>query len=83
MTETPARVLRSRRERVKAKAPAILKALIERSGLLRGAGEDEIEFAHNTLKAFLAATFSGDEDSEAVQELSTAVQECVTANMGG
>ncbi len=34
---------------------AVLTALIERSGLLRGAGEDEIEFAHNTLKAFLAA----------------------------
>jgi hypothetical protein len=49
------RALRSRRDRLKAKPPAILKALVERSGLLRGAGEDEIEFAHNTLKAFLAA----------------------------
>ena len=49
------RALRSRRDRLKAKAPAVLTALVERSGLLRGAGEDEIEFAHNTLKAFLAA----------------------------
>jgi Leucine-rich repeat (LRR) protein len=49
------RALRSRRDRLDAKAPAVLTALVERSGLLRGAGEDEIEFAHNTLKAFLAA----------------------------
>ena len=50
------RALRSRRDRLDAKAPAVLTALIERSGLLRGAGKDEIEFAHNMLKAFLAAT---------------------------
>ena len=37
-------------------APAeILDALLERSGLLRAAQEDAIEFVHNTIKAFLAA----------------------------
>lgn len=41
------------------------------------------ELTDERLKEFLKATFSGDQDSEAVQELSTAVQECVTANMGG
>jgi hypothetical protein len=37
-------------------APAeILDALLERSGVLRAAQEDAIEFVHNTLKAYLAA----------------------------
>ena len=37
-------------------APAeILDALLERSGVLRAAEEDAIEFVHNTIKAFLAA----------------------------
>jgi hypothetical protein len=35
------------------------------------------------LRDFLAATFSGDEDAAAVEELSAAVQECVTAGLGG
>jgi Leucine-rich repeat (LRR) protein len=38
-----------------AGAEAILDGLILRSGVLRGAGRDHVEFAHNTLKSFLAA----------------------------
>lgn len=45
------------REPITVPPPKILDALIERSGVLRGSGEDSVEFVHNTLKAFLAAKF--------------------------
>ncbi len=45
------------REPVAASVEDVLQALLERSGVLRGSGEDAIEFVHNTLKAFLAAKF--------------------------
>lgn len=35
----------------------VLDDLILRSGVLRGAAEDAVEFAHNTLKSFLAAKY--------------------------
>ena len=58
------------------------------TGMMEGMPEEartclDDELTDERLKAFLTATFSGNQDSEAVQELSTAVQECVTANMGG
>jgi NACHT domain len=43
------------RASIDAPSGAILDALVERSGVLRAAGEDEVEFIHNTLRAFLAA----------------------------
>ena len=46
------RALRSRRDRLQAKVSAVLTALIERSGLLRGAGEDAVEVAHNSSRRF-------------------------------
>jgi hypothetical protein len=45
------------RDQVPASAEDVLRALLERSGVLRGSGEDAVEFVHNTLKAFLAAKF--------------------------
>ncbi len=58
------------------------------TGMMEGMPEEaqsclEDELTDERLKAFLTATFRGDEDSAAVEELSTAVQECVTAGMGG
>ena len=40
------------REQVAGSAEDVLRALLERSGVLRGSGEDAVEFVHNTLKAF-------------------------------
>ncbi len=37
-------------------AEEVLKGLVERSNLLRDAGEEEYEFAHNTLRDYLAST---------------------------
>jgi Leucine-rich repeat (LRR) protein len=45
------------REKVAASADEVLRALLERSGVLRGSAEDAVEFVHNTMKAFLAAKF--------------------------
>ena len=45
------------RDQIFASAEEVLQALLERSGVLRGSGEDEVEYVHNTLKAFLAAKF--------------------------
>jgi internalin A len=45
------------REQIPASAENVLQALLERSGVLRGSGENSVEFVHNTLKAFLAAKF--------------------------
>ncbi len=42
--------------RNEAEAPDILRAVIERSGLLRPNGDDHISFLHNTLKEYLAAS---------------------------
>ena len=44
----------------------VLRALQERSGVLRGRSEDEVEFAHNSLRAYLAARAF--RDNEAVQQ---------------
>jgi hypothetical protein len=44
-------------EQVSGSAEDVLRALLERSGVLRGSGEDAVEFVHNTIKAFLAAKF--------------------------
>lgn len=41
-----------------AEAPDLLQALIERSGLLRLDADDRVEFLHNTLKEYLAATLA-------------------------
>ncbi len=41
--------------RTKDEATDVVQALIERSGLLRPASDDRIDFLHNTLKEFLAA----------------------------
>lgn len=41
--------------RAKLEAPEVVQALIERSGLLRPASDDCIDFLHNALKEFLAA----------------------------
>ncbi len=41
--------------RTKDEAAEVVQALIERSGLLRPASDDRIDFLHNTLKEFLAA----------------------------
>lgn len=48
-------VLASTPGRTRAESPEILEALIERSGVLRPAGDDKIDFLHNTLKEYLAA----------------------------
>jgi hypothetical protein len=48
-------VLASTPGRTKDEASDILQALVERSGLLRPAGDDRIDFLHNTLKEYLAA----------------------------
>lgn len=45
------------RGEIKASAEDVLQALLERSGVLRGSGQDAVEYVHNTLKAFLAAKF--------------------------
>jgi hypothetical protein len=42
--------------RTEAEASDVLQALIERSGLLRLASDERIDFLHNTLKEYLAAT---------------------------
>lgn len=47
--------LKSTPGRLESEAPRILSAIIERSGLLRPASEDRVEFLHNTLKEYLAA----------------------------
>ncbi len=41
--------------RTKEEAEDIVQALVERSGMLRPAGDDHIDFLHNTLKEYLAA----------------------------
>jgi predicted MPP superfamily phosphohydrolase len=41
--------------RAENEAEEILQALVERSGLLRPASDDRIDFLHNTLKEYLAA----------------------------
>jgi Leucine-rich repeat (LRR) protein len=41
--------------RTKDEAADVVQALIERSGLLRPASDDRIDFLHNTLKEYLAA----------------------------
>lgn len=48
-------VLATTPDRTKDEASEILQALVERSGLLRPAGDDRIDFLHNTLKEYLAA----------------------------
>jgi Leucine-rich repeat (LRR) protein len=45
------------RDQPPVSAEEVLRALLERSGVLRGSGEDAVEFVHNTIKAFLAAKF--------------------------
>jgi len=41
--------------RTAAEAEEVVQALVERSGLLRPASDDRIDFLHNTLKEYLAA----------------------------
>jgi hypothetical protein len=58
------------------------------TGMMEGMPEEaqtclEEQLTDERLRAFLAATFSGNQDDEAVQELSAAMQECVTAGLGG
>ena len=53
------------REQVAVPAEEVLRALLERSGVLRGSSEDSVEFVHNTLKAFLAAKFCVEEIPDA------------------
>ena len=48
-------VLASTPGRVSDEAGELLQAVIERSGLLKPAGDDQIDFLHNTLKEYLAA----------------------------
>jgi hypothetical protein len=48
-------VLASTPGRTKGESPEIVQALVERSGLLRLASDDRIDFLHNTLKEYLAA----------------------------
>ena len=43
----------------------------------------EEQLTDERLRGFLVATFSGQQGDEAIQELSTAVQECVTGGAGG
>lgn len=50
------RVLISTPSRKKDEAPEVFEALVERSGLLRPASDERVEFLHNTLKEYLAAT---------------------------
>jgi Leucine-rich repeat (LRR) protein len=52
-----AKALDGFREQGSVSAEDVLRALLERSGVLRGSGEDAVEFVHNTIKAFLAAKF--------------------------
>ncbi|MBD9354970.1 NACHT domain-containing protein [Methylomonas albis] len=42
--------------RTEAEASEVVQALVERSGMLRPASDDRIDFLHNTLKEYLAAT---------------------------
>jgi len=48
-------VMASTPGRTRDEASEVLQALVERSGLLRPAGDDRIDFLHNTLKEYLAA----------------------------
>jgi Leucine-rich repeat (LRR) protein len=53
--EIVANVLASTPGRSKEESSDVLQALVERSGLLRPASDDRIDFLHNTLKEYLAA----------------------------
>ncbi len=58
------------------------------TGMMEGMPEEaqtclEEQLTDERLRGFLVATFSGEQGDEAIQELSTAVQECVTGGAGG
>lgn len=55
-TDIVANVLGSTPGRRREEAADVLQAVIERSGLLRPAGDNRVDFLHNTLKEYLAAT---------------------------
>jgi hypothetical protein len=54
----------SRLRKLEGRTPyAVLDTLQERSGILRGASEKEVDFTHNVLKSYLAAGRFAEEDS--------------------
>ena len=55
--------LRGLRKLDEAQAPDVLDALQERSGVLRGASPTLVEFAHNGLRSYLAATVFREESA--------------------